>query len=234
MPEELKPGDKCIINDTVKIRGLVAFKKGESVSVKQVQPDPDRPEYKYVVFSQGLQREFKLSKKHLSREKATSRSKYCEHCGATLSGTKYCSKCGARIEPPRRAGPRKTVRSPAAESSKGSKIAICILTGVLLLIIAVASIASYASKKEREVKRVQREVEREQETALDACMADPTWGVVENMAQVAGEPQIWVTPHPSFSDVWVVQAEFMNGDKWEWIVDMRNALPEVRPRGPVR
>jgi len=41
--------------------GQVAFEAGEQVEIEGVQPNPQRPEFKYVVFSFRLQRRFQLS-----------------------------------------------------------------------------------------------------------------------------------------------------------------------------
>ena len=41
--------------------GKVAFEAGEQVEIESVQPNAQRPEYKYVVFSSRLQKRFQLS-----------------------------------------------------------------------------------------------------------------------------------------------------------------------------
>lgn len=41
--------------------GLEAFQTGDVVDITAIDPDPDRPKFKYVVFSQVLSKAFKLS-----------------------------------------------------------------------------------------------------------------------------------------------------------------------------
>lgn len=49
-----------VLHDVV-IGGAVAFKAGEAVHIEQVSPDPQRPQYKYVVVSRKLAKRFRLS-----------------------------------------------------------------------------------------------------------------------------------------------------------------------------
>ena len=43
------------------IGGVVAFKQGERVQVEAESPDPQRPEYRFVVLSRTLNKKFRLS-----------------------------------------------------------------------------------------------------------------------------------------------------------------------------
>jgi ribosomal protein L37AE/L43A len=58
-------------NGTVKydvvIDGVVAFNAGEQLVISAISPDPNRPEYCYVVTSNNLQKQFRLSDKELQR-----------------------------------------------------------------------------------------------------------------------------------------------------------------------
>ena len=50
-----------VIQHDVVIGGTVAFKAGERVEVEAESADPQRPEYKYVVKSNTLNKKFRLS-----------------------------------------------------------------------------------------------------------------------------------------------------------------------------
>lgn len=50
-----------VVQRDVVIGGVVAFKQGERVVVEAESPDPQRPEYRYVVLSQSLNKKFRLS-----------------------------------------------------------------------------------------------------------------------------------------------------------------------------
>lgn len=50
-----------VVQRDVVIGGVVAFKQGERVVVEAESPDPQRPEYRYVVLSQTLNKKFRLS-----------------------------------------------------------------------------------------------------------------------------------------------------------------------------
>jgi len=50
-----------VVQHEIVINGVVAFKEGERVQIEAESPDPERPEYKYVVTSGTLNRKFRLS-----------------------------------------------------------------------------------------------------------------------------------------------------------------------------
>ena len=50
-----------VLKRDVVIGGKTAFKAGEMVDIRQVSPDPARPDYKYVVDSATLGQAFRLS-----------------------------------------------------------------------------------------------------------------------------------------------------------------------------
>ena len=54
-------GSRCIVTHQIVINGQVAFMAGEKVTVDKVQPNPQRPDYQYVVFSSRFQKRFQLS-----------------------------------------------------------------------------------------------------------------------------------------------------------------------------
>jgi hypothetical protein len=57
-PPAGRPG---VIQRDIVIEGRVAFEQGEHVNVEMESPDAHRPEYRYVVTSQALNRKFRLS-----------------------------------------------------------------------------------------------------------------------------------------------------------------------------
>ncbi|MHB8893691.1 MAG: zinc ribbon domain-containing protein [Candidatus Geothermincolia bacterium] len=50
-----------VVQHDIVIGGAVAFREGEHVRIEAESPDPERPEYKYVVTSQALNSKFRLS-----------------------------------------------------------------------------------------------------------------------------------------------------------------------------
>ena len=54
-------GRPAVIQRDIIIGGAVAFKAGERVQVEAESPDPQRPDYKYVVLSKTLSKRFRLS-----------------------------------------------------------------------------------------------------------------------------------------------------------------------------
>jgi hypothetical protein len=48
------------------IEGLAAFREGEMVAVEQESPDPQRPEYRFVVLSEALEKRFRLTDEDLA------------------------------------------------------------------------------------------------------------------------------------------------------------------------
>lgn len=55
-----------VITHDIVINGQYAFVKGEHVEIETVNPDPNRPHYKYVVLSKSLNQRFRLSDTDLS------------------------------------------------------------------------------------------------------------------------------------------------------------------------
>ena len=60
-------GTSCNITYDIIVEGQEAFRAGEIVMVEDVSPNPERPEYKYVVTSRVLQRKFQLSENDLKQ-----------------------------------------------------------------------------------------------------------------------------------------------------------------------
>lgn len=65
----IESGDRCAVKRDVLIEGQIAFRKGELVLVESISPNPQRPEYKYIVSSNTLQKRFQLSDADLLKPK---------------------------------------------------------------------------------------------------------------------------------------------------------------------
>lgn len=66
MGNEISAGDRFAVSRDIEISGQLAFAAGEQVVVEKIDPNPERPEYRYVVFSRLLQRRFQLSDSDLA------------------------------------------------------------------------------------------------------------------------------------------------------------------------
>jgi hypothetical protein len=88
MAFELKPGMVCRIARNVTIDGKLAFRKREEVTLDAIDPDPQAPGMKYVVYSPVVGKKVKLRGVDLDRE-------YCDKCGKDLDPTlPECPHCG--------------------------------------------------------------------------------------------------------------------------------------------
>ena len=61
MENQIRAGDTCAITREISVGGKPAFQAGEWVRVERIEPDPQRPEHRYVVRSQFLQSWLKLT-----------------------------------------------------------------------------------------------------------------------------------------------------------------------------
>jgi PASTA domain len=59
--DPVNSGDSCRITHDIIVDGAVAFKKGERVSIEKVDPNQQRPQYRYVTLSRTLDQRFQLS-----------------------------------------------------------------------------------------------------------------------------------------------------------------------------
>ena len=67
MRKTFSPGDLGSIKKSIHIKGELAFRKGERVRIERISPNPERPEYRYVVFSVVLQKFLELSERDLGQ-----------------------------------------------------------------------------------------------------------------------------------------------------------------------
>ncbi|MCG2796426.1 MAG: zinc ribbon domain-containing protein [Actinomycetia bacterium] len=65
---DINAGDTCKLKTEISIEGEVAFRKGEAVIVERIEPNPQRADYKYVVFSSSQQKRYQLSDTELSKQ----------------------------------------------------------------------------------------------------------------------------------------------------------------------
>jgi len=88
MGYELKAGDICRIQKNLVVDGKRAFDPGCEVRIEAVDPDRQRPGYKYIVFSPLLRKQVRLRGMDLER-------KYCPRCQNELNSVDFkCDKCG--------------------------------------------------------------------------------------------------------------------------------------------
>jgi len=84
----INPGEECMVSRQVVVDGVVAFDRGDMVTITAVSPDPECPGRKFVAFSEVLQREIKLSGHQVRRT-------LCPDCHYKLSGDyTECDACG--------------------------------------------------------------------------------------------------------------------------------------------
>ncbi len=88
MAFELKPGDACRLSKRLTVEGKPAFDRGDEVEVLAIDPDPERPGFKYVVFCPALGIRVRVRGSDLDRAN-------CGKCGEPLIQSAYeCVKCG--------------------------------------------------------------------------------------------------------------------------------------------
>ena len=88
MSFELEPGEKCELKRPFIIDGRFAFDRGAHVVIEAIDPDTDRPGFKYVVFSARLGERVRLRGADLQRTN-------CKKCSGELDPANYkCPSCG--------------------------------------------------------------------------------------------------------------------------------------------
>ncbi len=88
MSFELEPGEKCKLKSVFSVGDQCAFTRGAQVVIEAIDPDPDSPGWKYVVFSARLGKHIRLRGADLQRIS-------CKNCGADLDPTHFkCRTCG--------------------------------------------------------------------------------------------------------------------------------------------
>ena len=54
MAFELLPGDECVMKGDFRHEGAIIFQRDQIVQIRDISPDPQRPGFKYVVYSPAL------------------------------------------------------------------------------------------------------------------------------------------------------------------------------------
>jgi len=145
-------GSKCTVIRQVIIDDQVAFEAGEGVTVENVQPDPQRPDNKYVVYSQGLQKRYLLS-------------------DADIRESQPVPVAPPATVPPPGVSPTRTKRTISDRwrglSPRGKAVVAGIV--VVILIIGIVAAVSGSGKKETEKTRTTTEAPA---TPADTTPAD--------------------------------------------------------------
>lgn len=88
MSFELEPGERCTLKRDYMVDGRCAFTRGASVVIETIDPDRDRPGFKYVIFSARLEERVRLRGIDLQRVN-------CKECGTELGpDDDRCGACG--------------------------------------------------------------------------------------------------------------------------------------------
>jgi len=87
----LKPDEECYTSKRLAVDGRIAFERGDLVKIVDMEPDLERPAYKYIVFSERLKMHVRLRGMDLERI-------YCPDChgGPLDPDTEKCPSCGWR------------------------------------------------------------------------------------------------------------------------------------------
>jgi hypothetical protein len=88
MAYNLKPGDTCVVKGNYVAEGQTAFVEGDVVDIVDVHPHPERPGYKYIVFSERIGMHVRLRGYDLEHAE-------CPDCHNLLSAPyEECHACG--------------------------------------------------------------------------------------------------------------------------------------------
>jgi len=123
MAIEVKPGDTVRVSRDVTVNDQYAFRNSEQVVVESITANAERPDYKYVVFSQRLKKKFQLSDNDLILPSAV----------AAPAPDPIFATFPERVSP----GPTK----PAARSGRLAGASLkkpVLITAAIVLVIAVA------------------------------------------------------------------------------------------------
>lgn len=154
MDKAISPGDSCIIQRDIKIQGEVAYFKGERVKIEAISPNPDIPEFSYLVFSHRLETNLQLRARDIRPIEHThseQRNENCTSFGYPLNAKGECERCGDDLVSPPRTVPQQTrkdvseVDASAAKSYRPFSYAIGIIeiiVGLLYLVTTMIAVIS--------------------------------------------------------------------------------------------
>jgi len=63
--DQIRVGDSYVVTKDLTIDGMLVFKKGEEVIVQGINPNPETPDFKFIVFSRRMQESYGLHRSHL-------------------------------------------------------------------------------------------------------------------------------------------------------------------------
>lgn len=172
---ELSIEDKCVAKNDITIDGKTAFYRGNYIEVKDIEEDTERPDYKYVVHSDLLNRDLHLSNNEIIKcedsewyeEKGSARrqkesqghldSVKCDSCAKEYNGSyRYCPYCGSRhlakINKPRQ---QKSQQRNARFAPKVIIPLVVLVVGCAVVIPLVINWTSWDKKGQEAQERLQ-------------------------------------------------------------------------------
>ena len=110
MGSSLTAGESFSVSHDIVIAGELAFHNGETVTIESIVPNPQRPEYQYVVTSKVLGQRYQLRAADFimigQTVEAAPVKAICGSCGSTFNEPfKFCPSCGTPYMQPREATP---------------------------------------------------------------------------------------------------------------------------------
>ena len=139
-PQEITAGSLCLITHDVLIDGQVAFRLNEIVYVVRIQPDVQRPEYRYAVYSEEMKQEYLLSGADLILRKLTQVKGSVASAGSG-SVLQHQTAMGARSQ--------YTQRPSFSELIKNKWVIIGLSVVVALIVIISIASNSHPAKPEK-------------------------------------------------------------------------------------
>jgi predicted nucleic acid-binding Zn ribbon protein len=155
----------------------------------------------------------------------TANSGYCPNCSAPIpSGNRFCKKCGTQLP----------VIQQKGSGKRNQKVWIFSILGILLVVaIVIVVVASVGGDNGGTSSGSGQSKDRSQEAIALVKGDEKQWRGMDSMTDAYGTPNIFAFPRQGFTDVYVVQVEFPNGIKYEWIVDFREYPAKITYRGEV-
>ena len=167
MEEPIREGGNYRITRDIIIRGVPAFVKGETVLIEKIEPNKERPAYKFVVFSQRLQKRFQF-------------------CDADFEvATQPTVSTPSTISAP---GPQSPAQTMPKLSAKREKLQTVLIVGVIAVVVigCIAFVVNSHYSHEREVKeQIEAADEMGREVVGDARMAI---GMFYNLRELEKDP----------------------------------------------
>lgn len=128
MGSSLTAGQSFSISHDVVIAGKLAFQSGETVTIESVIPNPQRPDYKYVVTSKALGQRYQLREADFiligEISEVAPAQIACKSCGKTfIEPFEFCPGCGTPYKQQQAAGPAaRPAQAPPTLNTEGFPI----------------------------------------------------------------------------------------------------------------